>query len=486
MDDFDFIEDDDLDINAMFDNQDDIPLDDEFIRTHFNTIPDGETIQNFPFVEDDIDAITDYELFSKGFGYLEDKKADKEELDEYAKKSEIPDVSDFITKDVNNLTYYTKTSDLASVALTGDYDDLLNKPELFSGDYNDLTNKPTIPTKTSELNNDSGFITKSVNDLTNYTLTSSLSTVATSGSYNDLSNKPTIPDVSNFITKDVNDLTYYTLSSNLSSVATSGSYNDLSNKPTIPPTMTILSYGISTWNDFINAYTSNSVVYCRASSNSNPATGSQTRLAFMAYVNNATTPTEVEFQYYRSVSSHSASQQGDQVFVYKLTNSSGGTWTVTTREASSKIVAGTGLSSSYSNDTLTLTNSLSVESGTWTPVMQNATATLTKQVGTYKKFDKIVFINCLLEGTITASANPYYAYISGLPYVPNDTFSGNLGVHYNCLVNDQNQLVRIVNTNNVGYIELRRDNAKAGSELAQWNAGLGTFYLYISGFYFID
>ena len=49
MDDFDFIEDDDLDINAMFDNQDDIPLDDEFIRTHFNTIPDGETIQNFPF-----------------------------------------------------------------------------------------------------------------------------------------------------------------------------------------------------------------------------------------------------------------------------------------------------------------------------------------------------------------------------------------------------------------------------------------------------
>lgn len=28
----------------------------------------------------------------------------------------------------------------------------------FSGDYNDLTNKPTIPTKTSDLNNDSGFV----------------------------------------------------------------------------------------------------------------------------------------------------------------------------------------------------------------------------------------------------------------------------------------------------------------------------------------
>lgn len=116
--------------------------------------------------------------------------------------------------------------------------------------------------------------------------------------------------------------------------------------------MTILSYGKSTWNDFLTAYTGNKVVYCRASSNANPATGSQTRLAFMAYVNNATNPTNVEFQYYRSVSSHTASQQGDQVYVYKLDKTAG--WTVTTREASVKIVAGTNMSSSYSNGTLTL------------------------------------------------------------------------------------------------------------------------------------
>ena len=41
--------------------------------------------------------------------------------------------------------------------------------------------------------------------------TPNLSTVATSGDYDDLTNKPTIPDVSNFITKDVNNLTYYEL-----------------------------------------------------------------------------------------------------------------------------------------------------------------------------------------------------------------------------------------------------------------------------------
>jgi len=40
------------------------------------------------------------------------------------------------------------------------------------------------------------------------------------------------------------------------------------------------------------------------------------------------------------------------VFVYKLT--SAGQWSVTTREASSKVVAGTGLSSTYSGTTLTL------------------------------------------------------------------------------------------------------------------------------------
>lgn len=37
-----------------------------------------------------------------------------------------------------------------------------------SGSYTDLSNKPSIPTKVSDLNNDSGFIDKDVNNLTNY------------------------------------------------------------------------------------------------------------------------------------------------------------------------------------------------------------------------------------------------------------------------------------------------------------------------------
>ena len=120
----------------------------------------------------------------------------------------------------------------------------------------------------------------------------------------------------------------------------------------IPPTMTILSYGTSTWAEFMEAYSTNTIVYCRASSNSNPASGSKTRMAFMAYVNNETAPTNVEFQYYRSVATHSATQQGDQVYVYKLDKSSG--WSVTVREAKIKMAAGNGLTSSFASNTLTI------------------------------------------------------------------------------------------------------------------------------------
>ena len=122
--------------------------------------------------------------------------------------------------------------------------------------------------------------------------------------------------------------------------------------------MVILSYGNSNWNDFINAYRNNVIVYCRASSNANPASGKQTRMAFMAYVSDSDNPTSVEFQYYRSMnpSSKSITQMSDQVYVYKLT--SGGTWSVETREASIKSVvfdASSGLTGTFDKTTGTLT-----------------------------------------------------------------------------------------------------------------------------------
>lgn len=81
--------------------------------------------------------------------------------------------------------YYTGP-DLATVATSGNYNDLYNLPNLFDGSYLNLTDKPTLATVAT-----SGLYS----DLTG---APNLATVATTGSYNDLSNQPTIPtDISN-------------------------------------------------------------------------------------------------------------------------------------------------------------------------------------------------------------------------------------------------------------------------------------------------
>lgn len=161
------------------------------------------------------------------------------------------------------------------------------------------------------------------------------------------------------------DLSTYVQFSDLATVATTGDYNDLTN---LPEGMVVLEYGTSTWADFLAAYNDNRVVYCRASSGSDPSVGDKTRMAFMAYVTNPSNPTLVEFQYYRSVTTKSASNQTDQVVVYKLANN--GTWSVETRNTNVKIAAGTNMTSSYSGGVLTLNATQ--------PTVNDATLTIQK------------------------------------------------------------------------------------------------------------
>ena len=84
-----------------------------------------------------------------------------------------------------------------------------------------LATKEEIPTKTSQLQNDSDYATKTYVD-------------------------NSIPDVSNFITKEVNNLTNYTLTSDLSSVALSGAYSDLSGTPDLSVYATTTQLGNET------------------------------------------------------------------------------------------------------------------------------------------------------------------------------------------------------------------------------------------------
>lgn len=126
--------------------------------------------------------------------------------------------------------------DLATVATTGDYDDLLNKPtipaaqvqsdwtEADNTDPSYIQNKPTLATVAT-----SGLYS----DLSG---TPSLATVATSGDYDDLINKPTIPAAqvqSDWTEADNTDPSYIQNKPALATVATSGLYSDLSGTPTI-------------------------------------------------------------------------------------------------------------------------------------------------------------------------------------------------------------------------------------------------------------
>ena len=89
------------------------------------------------------------------------------------------------------------SSSLATVATSGSYDDLTNKPTI-----------PTVPTSNTAFTNDAQYATSGYVDsvVSGKADTSSLATVATSGSYNDLTNKPTIPTSTSAVTSGSTDV----------------------------------------------------------------------------------------------------------------------------------------------------------------------------------------------------------------------------------------------------------------------------------------
>ncbi|MEP4667387.1 MAG: hypothetical protein ABJZ91_01140, partial [Cyclobacteriaceae bacterium] len=89
----------------------------------------------------------------------------------------------------------------------------------FNGDYESLSNKPTIPTTTSQLTNDSGFVT-SVDDA-DADASNELQNLSFDGSNLNISSGTGL-DVSGWDTDSSDDF--------------DGDYNNLTNQPTIPTT----------------------------------------------------------------------------------------------------------------------------------------------------------------------------------------------------------------------------------------------------------
>lgn len=121
-----------------------------------------------------------------------------EQIDVPTKTSELTNDSGFVT-----------SSELATVATSGDYDDLTNKPTI-----------PVVPTDVSAFTNDAGYISGITSSDVTAALGYTPGTSNFSGDYDDLTDKP--------------DLSVYAESADLATVATTGDYDDLTNKPTIP------------------------------------------------------------------------------------------------------------------------------------------------------------------------------------------------------------------------------------------------------------
>ena len=212
------------------------------------------------------------------------------DYDDLSDKPSIPTKTSDLTNDSGYITGYTETDPVftASAAhgiTNSDISGWNNKSD-FSGDYDDLTNKPTIPTKVSDLNNDSGFISSetdpvfsasaasgiSSSDISSWNgkSTVSLNRKTTSGTniadltingtttqlyapsggggtsdYDSLSNRPQINSTTLTGDKSSSDLGLASASHShtvsdvtdfpsLATVATTGDYDDLSDKPTIP------------------------------------------------------------------------------------------------------------------------------------------------------------------------------------------------------------------------------------------------------------
>lgn len=181
----------------------------------------------------------------------------------FALKSELPDMSQYTTTTSLQSTYVTKTTADGTYQPKGNYltnvswDQVGSKPAFAtvatSGSYNDLTNKPTIPAAVTV---DSALSSTSTNPVQNKVINSALAGKAAS------SHTHAISEITNLqSTLDGKAASSHTHTasqvSGLATVATSGSYNDLSNKPSIPqPTVSAASGNLTLWTGTESEYNS--------------------------------------------------------------------------------------------------------------------------------------------------------------------------------------------------------------------------------------
>tara|TARA_B100001093_G_scaffold433222_1_gene430046 strand:- start:1130 stop:3172 length:2043 start_codon:yes stop_codon:yes gene_type:complete len=176
----------------------------------------------------------------------------------------------------------TRIDNLHAVASSGSYNDLINKPSLFSGSYNDLSNKPSLFSGSyNDLSNKPSLFSGSYNDLTDVPAGTDLTGYATETYVNTavsnlVDSAPAALNTLNELAAAINDdaNAYTTLNNAISLKANasdifSGDYNDLSNKPSIPSAYSLPTASSSTKGGITTNYATNGKNYAVQMSGTN-------------------------------------------------------------------------------------------------------------------------------------------------------------------------------------------------------------------------
>lgn len=275
----------------------------------------------------------------------------------YATKGELPTVDQTYDGTSTNpqsgtaiagaLASYTPTTSLATVATTGDFDDLTSKPTvkpLVAGSNITITENANDITIAAAGGGGGSYTAGTGIDITSDVISVDTSVVATQ---TDLAALKQVPAVT----------------SSDSGKVLKASYSGGTGSYTWDGPIFVAIYGTTTYQAVIDAISSGSLVFCQI--DNSPTTY---RRAVLSYVDSGLG--KVEFLYYRSVGTHSASQQGDQAIIYMVDSTNA--WTTTTREAYTAIAAGTHMSQSYSNGTLTLNAAWPTVDQTYSAASTNA------------------------------------------------------------------------------------------------------------------
>ena len=135
--------------------------------------------------------------------------------------SGVVDLGTVITEH-QSLEGYVQDTDLATVATTGDYADLTNKPVIPAAQIQSDWNETDNNSKAYIQNKPSLAAVATSGDYTDLSNTPSLATVATTGDYDDLTNKPTIPTVPTNVSAFTNDAGYTTNTGTITGITMNG------------------------------------------------------------------------------------------------------------------------------------------------------------------------------------------------------------------------------------------------------------------------